>query len=72
METLSARKVGAQDPGRVPLGLVGSASRDLENLEDAELLDVVRSLPRTSDRREAACELLVNRHRGLVRSCVRT
>jgi RNA polymerase sigma-B factor len=70
METLSVRKVGAQDPGRVPLELVGRASRDLENLEDAELLGIVRSLPRASERREAACELLVSRHRGLVRSCV--
>jgi RNA polymerase sigma-B factor len=70
METLSVRKVGAQDPGRVPLELVGPASRDLENLEDAELLGIVRSLPRASERREAACELLVSRHRGLVRSCV--
>jgi RNA polymerase sigma-B factor len=70
METLASRKVGAQDPGRVPLELVGSASRDLDNLEDVELLGIVRSLPRTSDRREAACELLVSRYRGLVRSCV--
>jgi RNA polymerase sigma-B factor len=70
METLSARKVGAQDPGRVPLELVGPANRDLENLEDAELLGIVRSLPRESERREAACELLVSRHHGLVRSCV--
>jgi RNA polymerase sigma-B factor len=45
-------------------------SRDLESLENCELLDIVRSLPRASGRREAACELLVSRHRGLVRSCV--
>jgi RNA polymerase sigma-B factor len=69
METLAARKVGTRDTGRAPLELVGSAS-SLENLEDAELLSIVRSLPRASYRREIACELLVSRHRGLVRSCV--
>jgi RNA polymerase sigma-B factor len=70
METLAARKVGVQDPGRAPLELVGAPNRDLDSLEDAELLRIVRALPRASDRREAACELLVSRHRGLVRSCV--
>jgi RNA polymerase sigma-B factor len=70
METLSARKVGSQDAGRIPLELAGTANRDLESLEDSELLGIVRSQPRGSDRREAACELLVSRHRGLVRSCV--
>jgi RNA polymerase sigma-B factor len=43
---------------------------DLESLEDAELLGIARSQPRGSARRDAACELLVSRHRGLVRSCV--
>jgi RNA polymerase sigma-B factor len=70
METLSARKVGAPDTGRFPLTLASTTSRDLDRLEDAELLRIVRSLPHTSERREAACELLVSRHRGLVRSCV--
>src|ERR1700722_12995746 len=70
METLSARKVGTPDTGRFPLTLASTTSRDLDNLEDAELLSIVRSLPRASYRREAACELLVSRHRGLVRLCV--
>ncbi len=70
METLSARKVGLRDADRIPLELVGPANRDLESHEDGELLSIVRSQPRGSDRREAACELLVSRHRGLVRSCV--
>jgi RNA polymerase sigma-B factor len=69
METLSARKVRLQDTGR-PLELASLPSRDLEDLEDAELLGIARSLPRTSHRREVACEVLVRRHRGLVRSCV--
>jgi RNA polymerase sigma-B factor len=46
----------------VPGGLAG--------LEDHELLGVLRSLPRASERRAAACELLVSRHRRLVWLCV--
>ena len=44
---------------------------DLEQRDDAELLDMIRSLPREHPIREAACEVLVNRYRPLVRSCVR-
>lgn len=44
---------------------------DLEQRDDTELLDMVRSLPREHPIREAACEVLVNRYRPLVRSCVR-
>jgi len=44
---------------------------DLAGLDDRELLDIVRLSPRASQRRAAACELLVTRHQGLVRSCVR-
>jgi RNA polymerase sigma-B factor len=39
-------------------------------LDDRELLRIVRSQPRSSSRRAAACELLVSRHRNLVWSCV--
>jgi RNA polymerase sigma-B factor len=39
-------------------------------IDDAELLHLVRSLPRTSTRRASAFELLVTRYRNLVRSCV--
>jgi RNA polymerase sigma-B factor len=42
----------------------------LAGLGDRELLGILRSLPRASERRGAACELLVSRHRHLVRSCV--
>jgi RNA polymerase sigma-B factor len=43
---------------------------DLAGLADGELLEIVQSLPRGSGRHETACELLVSRHDGLVRSCV--
>ena len=44
---------------------------ELEQRDDAELLDMIRSLPREHPIRETACEVLVNRYRPLVRSCVR-
>jgi RNA polymerase sigma-B factor len=44
---------------------------DLAEMDDGALLGIVRFLPRASERRAAACELLVSRHQGLVRSCVR-
>jgi RNA polymerase sigma-B factor len=44
---------------------------ELAGLADGELLGMVRSLPRGSGRHQTACELLVRRHAGLVRSCVR-
>ena len=45
--------------------------KDLAGLDDRELLDIVRLSPRASERRAAACELLVSRYQVLVRSCVR-
>ena len=44
--------------------------RELAELDDRELLGIAGSLPRFSQRRIAACELLVGRYRGLVWSCV--
>ena len=44
---------------------------DLAGLDDLALLSLVRSLPVASQWRAAACELLVIRYQGLVRSCVR-
>jgi RNA polymerase sigma-B factor len=44
---------------------------DLARLADLELLGIIRSLPRDTRTHETACELLVRRHDGLVRSCVR-
>jgi hypothetical protein len=49
----------------------GWALKDLAGLDDRELLGIVRLLPRASRRRTAACDLVVTRHQGLVRSCVR-
>jgi RNA polymerase sigma-B factor len=46
-------------------------AEELEQREDAELLDLIHSLPRDSQARESACEVLVTRYRPLVRSCVR-
>jgi RNA polymerase sigma-B factor len=56
-------------PGR--LAPPGRPAEDLTGLDDRELLGIVRSLPRVSERRAAACDLLVTRHQRLVRSCVR-
>ena len=46
------------------------ADKDLAGLDDRALLDIVRLSPRASQRRAAACEVLVNRHQGMVRFCV--
>jgi len=43
---------------------------DLEQLDDADLLAMIRSLPRGACQRDAACEVLVSRYQPLVRSCV--
>ena len=52
------------EPGR-------PAREDLTGLDDLALLSLVQSLPPASQWRAAACELLVTRYQGLVRSCVR-
>ena len=44
-------------------------STDLEQRSDDELLGTIRSEPQGSAQRSAACEVLVNRYRTLVRSC---
>ena len=44
---------------------------DLIHLDDHELLHMVRSLPRDSELRAYACEVLIGRYQKLVRSCVR-
>ena len=60
-----------RNPGRVRLAPPGRTLEDLAGLDDRALLGIVRLLPRASERRAAACDLLVTRHQGLVRSCVR-
>jgi len=51
-------------PDRMP-------KKDLAGLDDLALLGLVRLSSRASEQRAAAFELLVTRHQGLVRSCVR-
>ena len=48
-----------------------SPNNDLAGLDDQALLGIVGSLPLASERRAAACGLLVTRYYWLVRSCVR-
>jgi RNA polymerase sigma-B factor len=45
--------------------------RELGNLDDHELLRLVRALPRDDALRASACEMLIERYQKLVRSCVR-
>jgi len=54
----------------MPPAPAGRTLEDLAGLDDSELLRIIQSLPLDSSRRAAACELLVSRHRNLVRSCV--
>jgi RNA polymerase sigma-B factor len=44
---------------------------ELSQLSDDDLLRRFRALPRGSEQRSAMCEILVQRHERLVRSCVR-
>jgi RNA polymerase sigma-B factor len=51
---------------------LGRGSRaELKELTDNALLAKIRSLPRDSELRAAACEIIVERYGKLVRSCVR-
>jgi RNA polymerase sigma-B factor len=47
----------------------GPAPGGVAGLDNQALLDMVHTLPWASERRAEACELLVSRHRGLVRFC---
>jgi RNA polymerase sigma-B factor len=55
----------------IPVSPTGAVVLELAGLNDLELLEIFRSQPPGSPRRAAACEVLVSRHRGLVRSCAR-
>jgi hypothetical protein len=71
METLvigkSSGRASAQAPAPIP---ARATLRDLAKRDDCDLLRIVRSAPQAAERRAAACELLVSRHRNLVASCV--
>ena len=68
--TAYSLRVLVRDRELVPPAPAGRVLTGLADLEDGELLGMLRSLPRASDRRRAACDLLVSRHRHLVWSCV--
>ena len=63
---------GATALGTAPdTGIVPGSRAELKELSDNALLAKVRALPRDSELRAAACEILVDRYQKLVRSCVR-
>jgi RNA polymerase sigma-B factor len=62
--------VGQDAVGRDPVGR-DPGKQGLAGLGDLALLALVQSLPRGSQRRAAAADLLVSRYQGLVWSCVR-
>jgi RNA polymerase sigma-B factor len=68
--TISPAKVDARPYAFFPQPKPDQIRDCLAGLDDRELLGMARSLPRASERRAAACELLVTRHRNLVRFCV--
>jgi RNA polymerase sigma-B factor len=70
MAVFSSTTGSGGEPVRVPPVPAGWVLQGLAGLDDGELLGILRSLPRSSERRAAACELLVGRYRNLVRSCV--
>jgi RNA polymerase sigma-B factor len=72
METLAIGKAPIVDLVRAAdLAPASMPLRQMAECDDNELLEIIRSEPRGSERRAAACELLVTRHRNLVWSCVR-
>jgi RNA polymerase sigma-B factor len=72
MTAISSRRAPAADlEPDFPAPPGGILTSDLAELDERALLGIVGSLPRGSERRAAACELLVSRYRWLVRSCVR-
>lgn len=71
MAATHSRAVSAAESGSVSLAPSVPVPGDLAGMEDGMLLAIVRMSPRASEQRAAACELLVSRHQGLVRSCVR-
>ena len=72
MAPRSSGTVVAGDLVPAPPGAPGwTVKEDLAALDDRALVGLVQSLPQASQRRAAACELLVTRYQSLVQSCVR-
>ena len=72
MAARSSGTVAAENLVPAPPGAPGwTVKEDLAALDDRALVGLVQLLPRASQRRAAACELLVARYQGLVQSCVR-
>ncbi|HUD38654.1 MAG TPA: sigma-70 family RNA polymerase sigma factor [Streptosporangiaceae bacterium] len=69
MAALPSATASGAGPVQVLPVPAGGIRRDLTALDDRELLGIVRSLPRSSERRAAACELLVGRYGNIVSSC---
>jgi RNA polymerase sigma-B factor len=67
MKKVSGRRAALSPTPAAP---AGRTLDDLAGLDDRALLRIVRDQPLDSPRRAAACELLVARHRNMVRSCV--
>jgi RNA polymerase sigma-B factor len=61
----------ASDPAAPEADVRPGFRAELQELPDDALLTKVRTLPRDSEVRAAACEILVDRYARLVRSCVR-
>jgi DNA-directed RNA polymerase specialized sigma24 family protein len=71
MAVLSSGTASAAESGPGSVAPLGRMLKDFAGLDNRALLGIVRLSPQASVRREAACELLVTRHQGLVWSCVR-
>ena len=72
MAARSPGMVSAGDPVPAPPAAPGrTVKENLAGLDDQALLVLLQSLPRGGQQRAEACELLVARYQGLVRSCVR-
>jgi RNA polymerase sigma-B factor len=67
---MSTSKLAAAEPLRLLPESAAGSRQDLAGLSDRELLALAGSMPRSSQRRAAARDLLVARYRNLVRSCV--
>jgi len=70
MATVSSTTAPAAETVPALPAPAGRICPDLGGLDDRELLDIVRSLPRSSEQRAAACQLLAGRYRNMVWSGV--